>query len=238
MKQLTTLFTLIVVLLASTFVAAGPSVINPIVATDKALEFGVWRVYNAGNAILLIDTEGSRYIELSSSLEYVQEVDKEFLLFESGESAMNSADSMFDVNVQNALIAESNGQLIDARYIFGNRVYLVNDDTLTIFDTNDEDSSGDITPRIVINRFSNRVEYTGTTTISVFDPTVSITPPGDDFSARLDVDGNGANDALTDGLLIIRYLFGLRGEALISGAIAPDATRDTAADIESFLRNL
>ncbi len=238
MKQLTTCFILIFVLLASTFAAAGPSVINPIVATDRALEFGVWRVYNAGNTILLIDTEGSRYIELSSSLEYVQEVGKEFLLFESGGSAMNSADSMFDENVQSALTAESNGQLNNARYLFGIRAYLVNEDTLTIFDIDDEDGSGDITPRIVINRFSNRVEYTGTTTISVFDPTVSITPPGDDFSARLDVDGNGSNDALTDGLLVIRYLFGLRGEALIASAIGADATRTTAADIESFLKNL
>lgn len=63
-----------------------------------------------------------------------------------------------------------------------------------------------------------------------------MTPPEEDFSARLDVDGNGSNDALTDGLLVIRYLFGLRGEALISGAISADATRTTAADIEDFLK--
>jgi hypothetical protein len=63
-----------------------------------------------------------------------------------------------------------------------------------------------------------------------------VTPPEEDFSARLDVDGNGSNDALTDGLLVIRYLFGLRGEALISGAISADATRTTAADIEDFLK--
>ena len=43
-------------------------------------------------------------------------------------------------------------------------------------------------------------------------------------SAAMDVDGNGSSDALTDGLLIIRYLFGIRGSALISGAIGPGAT--------------
>ncbi len=185
---------------------------------------------------------------MQSSLKFVREADKNFLLFDNGESSISAGISRFDEIVQSALAAESTGQIINARYLFGNRVYLVNEDTLTIFDIDDEDGSGDITPRFVINRFSNRVEYTGTTTIAVFDPTVSVTPPvtpptnpttpGDDFSARLDVDGNGFNDALTDGLLVIRYLFGLRGEALISGAIGSGATRTTAADIESFLGEL
>ena len=54
-------------------------------------------------------------------------------------------------------------------------------------------------------------------------------------SPRIDVDGNGVYDALTDGLLILRHLFGLTGNALISGAIASGATRTTAAQIEAFL---
>jgi hypothetical protein len=51
----------------------------------------------------------------------------------------------------------------------------------------------------------------------------------------IDVDGNGSYDALTDGLILIRYLFGLRGDSLISGAIGPNATRTTAAQIEAYL---
>jgi hypothetical protein len=54
----------------------------------------------------------------------------------------------------------------------------------------------------------------------------------------LDVDGNGATDALTDGLLIIRYLFGLRGPALIAGAVHPLGTRKTAPEIEGYLLTL
>ena len=41
-----------------------------------------------------------------------------------------------------------------------------------------------------------------------------------------------------DGLLIIRYLFGLRDAALIQGAIATDATRKTAADVEAYILSL
>ena len=53
-----------------------------------------------------------------------------------------------------------------------------------------------------------------------------------------DVDGNGTQDALTDGLLILRYSFGLTGDSLISGVVAEDATRKTAEEIEAYLATL
>ena len=53
-----------------------------------------------------------------------------------------------------------------------------------------------------------------------------------------DIDGNGDIDALTDGLLTLRYLFGLQGDALINGVVANDATRTTAEEIESYLGSL
>ena len=54
----------------------------------------------------------------------------------------------------------------------------------------------------------------------------------------LDIDGNGSVEALTDGLLVVRYTFGLRGQALIQGVIGQGATRTTAAQIESYLASL
>ncbi len=51
----------------------------------------------------------------------------------------------------------------------------------------------------------------------------------------LDVDRNGTVDALTDGLLILRYLFGFRGEVLVNDALGEGATRSTAAQIETYL---
>ena len=53
-----------------------------------------------------------------------------------------------------------------------------------------------------------------------------------------DIDGNGTIDALTDGLLTLRYLFGLQGDTLINGAVAGDATRTTAKEIEAHLETL
>jgi len=53
-----------------------------------------------------------------------------------------------------------------------------------------------------------------------------------------DIDGNADIDALTDGLLTLRYLFGLQGDTLINGVVAEDATRKTAEEIEAHLETL
>ena len=53
-----------------------------------------------------------------------------------------------------------------------------------------------------------------------------------------DIDGNGDIDALTDGLLTLRYLFGLQGDTLINGVVADDATRTSAEEIEAHLEIL
>jgi hypothetical protein len=61
-----------------------------------------------------------------------------------------------------------------------------------------------------------------------------------------DIDGNGVVDALTDGILLIRSLFGFSGDALISGAVGDstttgavgDATRTTAAEIQTYIDSM
>ncbi len=62
------------------------------------------------------------------------------------------------------------------------------------------------------------------------------------FSRRpavYDVDGDGASEALTDALLLLRYDFGFRGAVLIAGAVdLANCTRCTAPLIEAFIQNL
>jgi hypothetical protein len=53
----------------------------------------------------------------------------------------------------------------------------------------------------------------------------------------LDIDRNGQVDPLTDGVLVMRYLFGLRGDALVADALGQGATR-TPAEIEAHLQSL
>lgn len=52
---------------------------------------------------------------------------------------------------------------------------------------------------------------------------------------QLDIDGDGLSQPLTDGLLLIRYLFGFSGESLISGAIGEQAERNTSEEIERYI---
>ncbi len=58
--------------------------------------------------------------------------------------------------------------------------------------------------------------------LDLVDPTpqeMSMELPG----GAWDVDGNDEPDALSDGLLILRYAFGLRDDSLTGGAIAPNS---------------
>jgi hypothetical protein len=55
---------------------------------------------------------------------------------------------------------------------------------------------------------------------------------------NLDVDGNGEIGPLSDGLLVLRYLFGFSGDSLIAGVVEDDCSRCTAAEIEAYMLTL
>ncbi|HEX2464057.1 MAG TPA: PQQ-dependent sugar dehydrogenase [Thermoanaerobaculia bacterium] len=55
------------------------------------------------------------------------------------------------------------------------------------------------------------------------------------IAGDLDIDGDGVELPLSDGILMVRWLLGFNGQSLISGAVAGDCTRCTAGEIESFL---
>ena len=62
--------------------------------------------------------------------------------------------------------------------------------------------------------------------------------PSKQSASLFDIDGNGEVDALTDTLLITRYVFGFRGDALTNGAVSDDATRTSSEEIEAYLEAL
>jgi hypothetical protein len=59
----------------------------------------------------------------------------------------------------------------------------------------------------------------------------------EDVLIYADIDGNGDIDALTDGLLLLRYMFTLRGNKLSKDIVTPNATRTSAADIEAYIES-
>jgi hypothetical protein len=50
-----------------------------------------------------------------------------------------------------------------------------------------------------------------------------------------DIDDNGEVGALTDGLIVLRYLFDITDSKLTEGAISPDANREAHQSIVDHL---
>ena len=69
---------------------------------------------------------------------------------------------------------------------------------------------------------------------------VDLTPLGDIFASHnlMDVDGNGHLDPLTDGMLLMRHMFGFTGQALVEDALGENATRTDPAEIEAYLETI
>ncbi len=65
--------------------------------------------------------------------------------------------------------------------------------------------------------------------------TISAIAVGDSANCSFDVDGNAVIDPLTDGLLILRAMFGLTGSAVTAGTIGTGATRPTWAQLQPFM---
>lgn len=57
-------------------------------------------------------------------------------------------------------------------------------------------------------------------------------------AGKIDIDGDMNAQALTDGLLAIRYLAGFSGDTLVNGAVNPAGSRGSAEDIVSHLAPL
>jgi hypothetical protein len=57
-------------------------------------------------------------------------------------------------------------------------------------------------------------------------------------SGDWDIDDNGQADALTDGLMFLRYAFGLSGNSLLNGLISSDSVITSSAEIEAELATI
>ena len=79
--------------------------------------------------------------------------------------------------------------------------------------------------------------------LSVLVATASVTSAEEGVDERpidvpiLDVDGSGEVTALSDGLMILRALFGFQGETLVDGALG-DCQECDPADIEGYVTKL
>ena len=60
----------------------------------------------------------------------------------------------------------------------------------------------------------------------------------DTDTAVFDIDASGEVDALTDGLLILRSMFGLSDDALTTGVVSPDCVDCDATKISQYISSV
>ncbi len=96
------------------------------------------------------------------------------------------------------------------------------------------------TPRFFLELLESRVLLSATPTEIPASPQVEpaavTVSPGS--QPNLDIDLNGQADALTDGILITRYLFGFTGNALVDGVVDPAGQRTDPNAIEAYLKSI
>jgi hypothetical protein len=77
------------------------------------------------------------------------------------------------------------------------------------------------------------------TATSTATSTPTATPTATSDGITLDIDASGDVEPLTDGLLVLRYLFGFSGGPLVAGAVDVDQCgRCTAGEIETYLDSI
>lgn len=79
------------------------------------------------------------------------------------------------------------------------------------------------------------VASAGTATATSAAAILTVNPPM--RVVDLDADGNGTTDALSDGVMIVRAMFGFGPDLIVQGAMAPNGTR-TVAEIAGYLQEL
>ena len=110
------------------------------------------------------------------------------------------------------------------------------------FDIDIDDETSALTDGLLVLRhlfgFSGTTLVDGAVTITAARPgTSAISNYLDTHATQLDIDGDERIDALTDGLLLLRYLFGFQGSSLIEDVRGSDATRATSSDITAYVRS-
>src|SRR5690348_16538005 len=86
-------------------------------------------------------------------------------------------------------------------------------------------------PRVLLSATPNDV-------VAPQDLTTAAVTGSPNALPNLDVDLNGHADALTDGLLIVRYLFGFTGTALTNGVVDPTGQRTDPTAITTYLNGI
>ncbi len=151
---------------------------DQIVNTGNAVQFGVWKVYNAGADIYFVDRDASQFVinEFATNPPVFYTEKNRIFISTFGASIIHDRDlgDSTEKEVKAALAAKIKGQLQDGRYRFGSKRYVVSGDTVSIFNEGAEDSQGEVNVATILKKFSNGMVFNGPNASTIIQPTVML----------------------------------------------------------------
>lgn len=116
-----------------------------------------------------------------------------------------------------------------------------NADPISILDFDNSGNLDALTDGLLLIRyaFGLRGENLSKNSTSIHSKlsTIDIENKISNASTTVDIDNDGSLRALSDGLLFLRYLFGMRGDNLINDVVSVGGTRNSALEIENYIKS-
>ncbi len=152
---------------------------DQILNSGRALQFGLWKVYNSGKHIYFIDKDADHIVVIVNFDQprfYTQEKTYRITSNSGRTSIISPAvlDQDDERALKRSLKTEEDGQLKDGRFRFGDNRFVVNGDTISIFPKLAENARGEISFGTVLNKFSNGMVFNGTEFLTSAEPTVRL----------------------------------------------------------------
>ncbi|MCF6203573.1 MAG: hypothetical protein L3J59_07880 [Methylococcaceae bacterium] len=232
-----------IVLLALTINSSFAVENNPIVDVNVVEEFGIWRVYNSGDEIYVVDSIKGRIITAGDYINggfqyYLPEGDVYvYSSFSSGTTSISSAsypNSEFKTATET--IAPT-AHLQNGLFNFEEISFQIDGDTMIIYDKkNYNEATKEASLKMVLNKYSNRVLVEGPENTNNFEPT-DVVGPGDIAGpAKILGDCNANYNPATGILSIPCFSMGNDRTVHQINLNQIPGTVDFSADLDTFIR--
>ncbi len=151
---------------------------NPIVDINQVQSFGIWRIYNAGDKLYLIDSLKGRIVEATTLNYYPSSEDDFFYFFFSHTGSASSTSGNYPNKAAAKATQTPNAIIQDGFFGYQNTRLSIEGDNMSIFpiSNNNYDAINNTARfKMVLNKYSNRIFVKGPDTETNFEPNVTVT---------------------------------------------------------------
>ena len=230
-----------IVLLALTVNCSFATENDPIVDVNVVEEFGIWRVYNSGNYIYIVDSIKGRIIQVEKDgyIHYRLPEGGYYTYAPNniGTSAIGTSaypNSIFNIATETIT---PTAHLQDGFFDFEESRFQINGETMFIYDKdNYNDATKKASLKMVLNKYSNRVLVEGPENTSNFEPTDVVSASDIAGPAKILGDCNANYNPATGILSIPCFSIGNDRTVHQINLNKKPETLDFSADLQTFIR--